>query len=168
LASQYSPDGQSVSCPHSTQVLVEVLQIGVAPPQSLFCVQATQVFVVVLQTGVLPPQWLFWVQATQVALVLPLVPLQITVPPLQMPPVLPQTQLPETQRLLAPVHSLSARQPVWQVPFAAQYLPLGQCACWVHSTQALLTQEPLAQTFPHVPQLLGSLVTFLQTPLAAQ
>jgi hypothetical protein len=108
------------------------------------------------------------VQATQVALVLPLAPLQTVVPPLQTPPVLPQTQLPVTQRLLVPVHSLSARQPGWQVLFAAQYCPLGQCVCWVHCTQALLTQEPLAQTVPQAPQLLGSLVTFLQTPLAAQ
>ncbi len=130
--------------------------------------QATQVLVVVLQTGVAPLQFAFEVHWTQTALVLPLVPEQIGVGLEQAEPVLPQMQRPLRHRLPLTEHSESARHPTAQVLLAVQYWPVGQCVCWVHCRQVLLTQEPLAQTFPHVPQLLGSLVMSIQTPALAQ
>jgi hypothetical protein len=97
----------------------------VVPLQFAFCVHATQVLVWVLQIGVVPPQLLFWVHCTQIALVLPLVP-EHTEVGLEQAAELPQRQLPLTQRLLVPVHSLSARQPTAQVLLAVQYWPVGQ------------------------------------------
>jgi hypothetical protein len=106
--------------------------------QSVFCMQATQMFVVVLQNGVVPSQSAFWAHATQAALVLPLAPRQTGVPPSQMLPELPQTQIWSRQRLLPPVHSLSARQPAAQVLSLVQYCPTGQLLSWVQVTQVLV------------------------------
>ncbi len=125
LLVQYCPAGQLLSWVQATQLLVVVLQNGVAPLQLAFCVHATQVLVCVLQTGVVPLQLLFWVHCTQTALVLPLVPEQTEVG-LEQGAEPPQRQLPLTQRLLVPVHSESARQPTAQVLLAVQYCPVGQ------------------------------------------
>jgi hypothetical protein len=67
-------------------------------------------------------------------------PKQTGVSPEQTSPVPPgsQTQLPVTQRLLFPVHSLSTRQPGLQVLPAVQYCVSGQSVFCVHATQMLV------------------------------
>jgi hypothetical protein len=103
--------------------------------QSVFCVHATQMLVVVLQTGVVPSQSAFWAHLTHTALVLPLAPRQMAVSAAHVLPELPHTQAWSRQRLLVPVHSVSARQPAAQVLLLVQYCPDGQSTSCMHATQ---------------------------------
>jgi hypothetical protein len=98
-----------VCCVHSAQVC-DCESHTASPGQSRFCAHCTQVPFAAepLQTGVAPAH------AVSAGL---------------------QTQTPLRHALLSPLHSLSLRQPGWQVLFAAQYSPSAHSALRVQRTQ---------------------------------
>jgi hypothetical protein len=124
---------QLPSLMHWTQVFVEVLQAGVAPPpQWSSLVHGTQVFVEVLQAGVAPPQLPSAVHSTHVfavSLHTGLVPLQTGLHADVLPPVplLPPVMLPLPPLLPAslfdgvPPESLAAPHVAFRVQSSAMW-----------------------------------------------